>query len=334
MKIIIPMAGMGKRMRPHTLTTPKPLIHLAGKSIVEHLIEEIAFVAQEPIDEVAFIIGNFGQEVEDTLLGCAKKIGAKGSIYYQEEALGTAHAILCAAPSLEDKLVVAFADTLFFADFNISSDKEAVIWTHRVSDPSAFGVVLTNEDGQITGFTEKPSTFVSDQAIIGIYYFKDGENLKNELQYLIDNDIKKGVEYQLTDALQNMMEKGMLFYSENVDEWLDCGNKAATIETNQRVLIRKKSTQYVDASVELINSQIIAPCNIAKGVKIENSIVGPYVSIGEGCMISHALVENSILQTHVNVSQINIRNSMLGHSASVQAKPQQLSISDFSDVNV
>lgn len=325
---------MGKRMRPHTLTTPKPLIHLAGKSIVEHLIEEIAFVAQEPIDEVAFIIGNFGQEVEDTLLGCAKKIGAKGSIYYQEEALGTAHAILCAAPSLEDKLVVAFADTLFFADFNISSDKEAVIWTHRVSDPSAFGVVLTNEDGQITGFTEKPSTFVSDQAIIGIYYFKDGENLKNELQYLIDNDIKKGVEYQLTDALQNMMEKGMLFYSENVDEWLDCGNKAATIETNQRVLIRKKSTQYVDASVELINSQIIAPCNIAKGVKIENSIVGPYVSIGEGCMISHALVENSILQTHVNVSQINIRNSMLGHSASVQAKPQQLSISDFSDVNV
>lgn len=334
MKIIIPMAGMGKRMRPHTLTTPKPLIHLAGKSIVEHLIEEIAFVAQEPIDEVAFIIGNFGQEVEDTLLACAKKIGAKGSIYYQEEALGTAHAILCAAPSLEDKLVVAFADTLFFADFNISSDKEAVIWTHRVSDPSAFGVVLTNEDGQITGFTEKPSTFVSDQAIIGIYYFKDGENLKNELQYLIDNDIKKGVEYQLTDALQNMMEKGMLFYSENVDEWLDCGNKMATIETNQRVLIRKKSTQYVDDSVELINSQIIAPCNIAKGVKIENSIVGPYVSIGEGSMISHALVENSILQTHVNVSQINIRNSMLGHSASVQAKPQQLSISDFSDVNI
>lgn len=334
MKIIIPMAGMGKRMRPHTLTTPKPLIHLAGKSIVEHLIEEIAFVAQEPIDEVAFIIGNFGQEVEDTLLACAKKIGAKGSIYYQEEALGTAHAILCAAPSLEDKLVVAFADTLFFADFNISSDKEAVIWTHRVSDPSAFGVVLTNEDGQITGFTEKPSTFVSDQAIIGIYYFKDGENLKNELQYLIDNDIKKGVEYQLTDALQNMMEKGMLFYSENVDEWLDCGNKMATIETNQRVLIRKKSTQYVDDSVELINSQVIAPCNIAKGVKIENSIVGPYVSIGEGSMISHALVENSILQTHVNVSQINIRNSMLGHSASVQAKPQQLSISDFSDVNI
>lgn len=334
MKIIIPMAGMGKRMRPHTLTTPKPLIHLAGKSIVEHLIEEIAFVAQEPIDEVAFIIGNFGQEVEDTLLACAKKIGAKGSIYYQEEALGTAHAILCAAPSLEDKLVVAFADTLFFADFNISSDKEAVIWTHRVSDPSAFGVVLTNEDGQIRGFTEKPSTFVSDQAIIGIYYFKDGENLKNELQYLIDNDIKKGVEYQLTDALQNMMEKGMLFYSENVDEWLDCGNKMATIETNQRVLIRKKSTQYVDDSVELINSQIIAPCNIAKGVKIENSIVGPYVSIGEGSMISHALVENSILQTHVNVSQINIRNSMLGHSASVQAKPQQLSISDFSDVNI
>ncbi|MEG1572358.1 MAG: sugar phosphate nucleotidyltransferase [Bacteroidales bacterium] len=333
MKIIIPMAGMGKRMRPHTLTTPKPLIHLAGKAIVEHLIEEIASVVKEPIDEVAFIVGHFGTEVEQTLLLAAQRIGAKGSIYYQEEALGTAHAILCAAPSLEGKVVVAFADTLFFAKFDISSDKEAIIWTHHVADPSAFGVVLTNENGQITGFKEKPATFVSDQAIIGIYYFKDGHNLASELQYLIDQDIRKGLEYQLTDALQNMMEKGMLFYSENVDEWLDCGNKDATVATNQRVLIHKTATQYIAPSVELKQSQIIPPCYIAQGVKIENSIVGPYVSIGENAIISHSVIDNSILQTSVNIQHCNLSNSMLGNSAKVKGKSCQLSLSDFSELH-
>ncbi|MFQ3575583.1 MAG: nucleotidyltransferase family protein, partial [Cytophagales bacterium] len=167
MKIIIPMAGMGKRMRPHTLTVPKPLVPIAGKAIVHRLVEDIVKVCGEPVEEVAFIIGNFGKEVEDRLIGIASQVGAKGSIYYQHEALGTAHAIYCAEKSLSGKVVVAFADTLFKADFKLDSSEEGIIWVQKVEDPRPFGVVKIGNDGSITDFVEKPENFVSDLAIIG-----------------------------------------------------------------------------------------------------------------------------------------------------------------------
>ncbi|WP_218186029.1 sugar nucleotidyltransferase [Marinifilum fragile] len=207
MKIIVPMAGMGKRMRPHTLTVPKPLIPIAGKPIVQRLVEEIAKVSNESIEEIAFIIGDFGKEVENQLCAIAENIGAKSSIYYQNEALGTAHAIHCAAESLSGKVVVAFADTLFKADFVLDAEADSVIWVQKVEDPSAFGVVKLDAENRITDFVEKPQEFVSDLAIIGIYYFKDGENLRNELQYLLDNKVVVNGEYQLTDALENMKNK-------------------------------------------------------------------------------------------------------------------------------
>lgn len=194
------MAGRGSRLRPHTLTIPKPLLPIAGKPIVQRLVEDITKVCGEPVDEIAFIIGDFGAEVEKNLVAVAESLGAKGSIYYQEEALGTAHAILCAKESLKGKVVVAFADTLFKADFKLDSDAEGIIWVNKIDDPRAFGVVKLNENNIITDFVEKPQEFVSDLAIIGIYYFKDGAYLKNELQYLIDNDIKEKGEYQLTNA--------------------------------------------------------------------------------------------------------------------------------------
>ena len=171
MKIIVPMAGRGSRLRPHTLTVPKPLIPIAGKPIVQRLVEDIAKVAGENIEEVAFIIGDFGDEVEKSLLQIAERLGAKGSIYRQEEALGTAHAIKCAEQSMTGNVVVAFADTLFRADFTLDTNSDGVIWVKKVEDPSAFGVVKLDDYGFITDFVEKPQTFVSDLAIIGIYYF-------------------------------------------------------------------------------------------------------------------------------------------------------------------
>ena len=222
MKIIVPMAGRGSRLRPHTLTVPKPLIPIAGKPIVQRLVEDITRVCGQKVDEIAFVIGDFGAVVEAELLEIAKSLNAKGAIYHQDEALGTAHAILCAKKALEGPVVVAFADTLFRADFTLDAQKDGIIWVQKVKDPKAYGVVKMNENDVITDFIEKPQEFISDLAIIGIYFFKDGLKLSDELQYLIDNNIKEKGEFQLTNALENMKQKGAEFYPGKVDEWLDC----------------------------------------------------------------------------------------------------------------
>lgn len=322
------MAGMGKRMRPHTLTTPKPLIRFAGKSIVEHLIGQISQAVKEPIEEIAFITGHFGAKTESDLRQAARNIGAKASIYYQEEALGTAHAILCAALSLQGPLVVAFADTLFYCSNRLDTTQDSVIWTKRVPDPSAFGVVLTDADQRITGFVEKPKTPVSDLAIIGIYFFKDGENLRNELQYLIDHNVRKGNEYQLTDALQNMMEKGLRFYSEPVEEWLDCGNKEATVQTHARVL--EHQGHSVDAGAQVEQSVIVPPCHIAAGAVISHSVVGPYVTVDAGSKIERSVVSDTIVQQNASIENTVLRHSMIGNEAYAQSEARMLNLGDFS----
>lgn len=330
MKIIVPMAGMGKRMRPHTLTTPKPLIPIAGKSIVQRLVEDIAGACSEKVDEIAFIIGRFGKETEENLKKIASDLGAKGSIFYQDEALGTAHAILCAKESLKGKVVVAFADTLFKADFKMDDSQEGIIWVQKVEDPKPFGVVKVDDKNHITEFVEKPTQFVSDLAIIGIYYFKDGENLRKELEYLITNDIKDKGEYQLTSALENMKNKGIKFTPGKVIEWLDCGNKDSTVYTNQRILEFNKGNNLVSKSHLSHNSVIIEPCYIGENVKLINSVVGPHVSIGNNSVIEDSVIRNSIVQTHSKISCANIHNSMFGNYVDFKSSNSELSIGDYS----
>lgn len=325
------MAGMGKRMRPHTLTVPKPLIPVGGKPIVQRLVEDITKVCGEKVDEIAFVIGrNFGAETEKNLVEIAEKQGAKGSIYYQEEALGTAHAIMCAEPVLKGKTVVAFADTLFKADFVMDTNKEGVIWVQRIDDPRQFGVVKLDKEGVITDFVEKPQEFVSDLAIIGIYYFKDGEYLKSELKYLLDNGIKDKGEYQLTNALENMKQKGTKFVPGKVTEWLDCGNKDATVFTNHRVLEFDKGKKELHAaSAKIVNSVVIEPCFIGENVTITNSIVGPHVSLGANCKVDDAIIKNSIIQQNSKVCSAHLVNSMIGNHAEVYGKAVDLNLGDY-----
>ncbi|MBA3829500.1 MAG: nucleotidyltransferase [Taibaiella sp.] len=332
MNIIIPMAGMGKRMRPHTLTTAKPLIPIAGKPIVQRLVEDIIATANEKVEEIAFIIGpSFGSDVEKHLCAVAESMGAKGKICYQENPQGTAHAILCAADSLKGNVFIAFADTLFKATFSIDTSKDAIVWTQRVEDPTQFGVVKQNADGVIEAFVEKPAEFVSDLAIIGVYYFKDGKLLKKELQRLIDNNIKLKGEYQLTDAMDHMLQNGVKFYTGEVEEWLDCGNKDATIYTNQRILeIKKDTEQLVAKSAKITNSVIIAPCYIGEGVIITNSVIGPHVSLEAGVQVSDSRVYNSIIQTSSIVKNAQLGNSLIGKSVNYTEKPKELSLGDFS----
>lgn len=327
------MAGMGKRMRPHTLTVPKPLLPIAGKPIVQRLVEDIAAVCNDQINTVAFIIGDFGLETEIQLIKIAESIGAQGKIYYQDEALGTAHAVMCATPDLTGEVIVAFADTLFKAEFDLDKSADGIIWVHKVENPSQFGVVKMDENQVITDFIEKPVEFVSDLAIIGIYYFKDGDNLLNEINYLIDNDIKEKGEYQLTNALENMKNKGLVFKPGEVQEWLDCGNKDATVFTNQRILEIKKQEFNIDPQLLNNGNQIIEPCFIDSDVEIHNSVIGPHVSIGKGTVIKNSKISNSILQKKCNIENIEFTNSMIGNFVQINGDSQEFSIGDFSTLN-
>jgi glucose-1-phosphate thymidylyltransferase len=332
MNIIIPMAGMGKRMRPHTLTTPKPLIPIAGKPIVQRLVEDIVATANEPIEEIAFIIApDFGKEVEENLLQIASRLNAKGKIYHQLQAHGTAHAILCASDALHGNVFIAFADTLFKATFSIDTKKDAIVWTQKVDDPSAFGVVKLSGKNEIEAFVEKPKEFVSDLAIIGVYYFNDGANLRKELQRLIDQDIKCKGEYQITDAMDHMLQNGMKFYTDQVDEWLDCGNKDATLYTNARILdIKRNDEQMISPSLQQENSTIIQPCYIGERVIIKNSVIGPNVSIEGNCVIEDSRISGSIIRENSIVKNARLDNSLIGKNVSYIDKSAELSLGDYS----
>ena len=327
------MAGRGSRLRPHTLTVPKPLIPVAGKPIVHRLVEDIAGVLNQKIDEVAFIIHeSFGKKVEEDLIAIAQKLGARGTIYYQNEALGTGHAIMCAKDSLSGPAVIAYADTLIRADFDLDTTADSVIWVKQVDQPEAFGVVNLNANGEIIELVEKPKEFVSDLAVIGIYYFKDIAVLKNELQSVLDNNIIHGGEYQINDGIKQMMAKGMKFVLGKVDEWMDCGNKNVTVETNTRMLgfLHNDGENLVSADVKLENATIIPPCSIAEDVVLINTTVGPNVSLGKGCHVIDSTIKNSLIQTHAHIKNANLDNAMIGNHVNFDGNFTSISIGDYS----
>ena len=334
MKIIVPMAGIGSRLRPHTLTIPKPLTLIAGKPIVQRLVEDIVEVVHQKVEEIAFVIGpTFPADTESKLMSIAEGMGAKGSVYIQETALGTAHAIQCAKEALEGPCVVAFADTLFRADFKLDEDADGAIWVKQVEEPSAYGVVKLSE-GVITDFVEKPVEFVSDLAIIGIYYFKNGEILREEIQYLLDNDIREKGEYQLTNALENMKSKGLRFVPGKVSEWMDCGNKEITVETNGKILqfAREAGQNLISKTVSLNGSKIIEPCYIGENVILNNSTIGPGVSIGDNSKVENSKIRNSLIQTHTTIENADLEGAMIGNHAHYNGEFKSISIGDYSEL--
>ncbi|MDA9316757.1 sugar phosphate nucleotidyltransferase [Polaribacter sp.] len=337
MKIIVPMAGIGSRLRPHTLTIPKPLTVIAGKPIVQRLVEDITAVVDQKIDEIAFIIGpvakGFPADTKENLLKIAAELGTKGSVYIQEEALGTAHALYCAKDSLSGPCVVAYADTLFKADFKLDASADGAIWVKQVEDPSAFGVVKV-EGGFITDFIEKPKDFVSDLAIIGIYYFKDGDRVRKEVEYLVDNDLKENNEYQLTNVLETLKREGANFIPGKVDAWMDCGKKDPTVDTNKQVLSfeHDAGNNLVSKDVVLDNSTIIQPCFIGANVVLKNTKIGPYVSIGANSVVSDSTIKNSLIQSNVVIKNADLELAMIGNHAKYNGKYTSVSIGDYTEL--
>lgn len=336
MKIIVPMAGRGSRLRPHSLTVPKPLIPVAGQPIVHRLVKDIAKVLDQPVDEIAFVLGDpawFGDDVVSSLEALAKSLGAKASIYRQDQPLGTGHAIMCAKPSLSGPAVIAYADTLIRADFKLDPEADSVIWTKKVDNPEAYGVVKLNDKSDIIELVEKPKQFVSDQAVIGIYYFKDVAVLKEKLQEILDENITNGGEYQINDGIKRMMAEGKIFKTGTVDEWMDCGNKAITVETNRRMLGFLEADgeeQLVADSAKLENTTLIEPCFIGENVVLENCTIGPFVSIGEGTTIKNATLKNSLIQSHTEIKNANLEDAMIGNHVYYNGEFTKVSLGDYS----
>ena len=329
------MAGRGSRLRPHSLTIPKPLLPVAGTPIVYQLVNEIARVLDTPVDEVAFVLGDpvfFDEEVEKQLIALAHSLGAEATIYRQDEPLGTGHAIMCAKASLSGPAVVAYADTLIRADFDLDPNADAVIWVKQVENPSAYGVVELNKENQIVGLVEKPESFVSDQAVIGIYYFKDIAILKEKLEKVVEKQLLPGQEYQINDGILAMLEEGYHFHPGLVKEWMDCGNPQITLDTNTQMLkiLEQENQAMVAADVLLENSQLIPPCYIGEGVVIKDSTVGPYVTLGKGTQVYKSKMTHCLVQNDTEIHNATLERAMLGNKVYFNGNFSEISIGDYS----
>ena len=334
MNIIIPMAGWGSRLRPHSLTVPKPMMPVAGDPIVAGLCKSLIQLAGKA-DCLHFVIReDFGKEVEDKLKEIARDLDAECRIDYQTEPLGTAHAILCASSSLEGEVIIGFADTLFEATFDLDPTADATIWVKQVDDPRAFGVVNLNASNRIESFEEKPQNPKSDLAIIGVYHFKDAADIRREMQHLIDHDIQSKGEYQLTDALEKLRQKGTVFVPGVVNQWMDCGNKNITVKSNAQMLdIHAKNGELIMEG-EVHNSVLIQPVFISKGCVIENSVVGPHVTLGRDTQVKSSVVSNCLIQHKSQIINANIKDSMIGSNCVIEGRASDLSVGDYTKVEL
>lgn len=329
MKLIVPMAGRGTRLRPHTHVTPKPLLPVVGRTMVERIVETFGGVLPG-FDEAVFILGpDFGDDVRQALTDISARHGMKAHFAVQTQALGTGHAVLQAAPWLDGECIVVFADTLFGMDAAPDLDADAVIWVKNVDDPRRFGVVVKDGD-RITAFVEKPQEPISNEAIIGIYYVRDGAALLASLQYLMDENVTGvGGEYQLTDALDRMLNEGQVFKTATVTEWLDCGTIPALMETNAVVLAQEGENRK-EGTVE--NSTIVEPVYIGPGARVENAVVGPYAAIHGDAVVRGSVVRNTIVFEGATIEDANLDQSLVGHKAEVRGFSGTLNIGDHATV--
>ncbi|WP_185871114.1 sugar phosphate nucleotidyltransferase [Blattabacterium cuenoti] len=340
MKIIIPMAGKGSRLHPHTLKIPKPFIPIAGKTILKRLLESLSkLIKIFSINEIVFIIGKNNNEyfnIEKNLINLSNDIGINPIIYYQKNPLGTADALLKAKNSLVGPIIIIFSDTLFYNknfenELNRKYEYDNIIWTKKINNPNLFGVVKCNSLGLITHFIEKPNNYISNLAIIGIYYFKNGLLLKKELESILYKD-EQG-EYQLTSVLENMRKKGTNFFSKEVNEWMDFGCKKTVISSNSKILsieYSKKNNKLIHKKSIIKNSLIINPCYIDENTIIKDSIIGPYVSIGKFTKINNSNIKESIIFDNTKINFAILRNSIIGNYCSYIEKEKEINLGDYS----
>jgi glucose-1-phosphate thymidylyltransferase len=328
MKIVIPMAGYGTRLRPHTWSKPKPLITVAGKPVLGHVLD--MFKTIPDIDEVVFIVGYLGEQVKTYVGETYPHLNARYIV--QEEMLGQSHAIWLAREGLQGPMLMVFVDTLIETDlsFLIAEDAEAVAWVKEVSDPRRFGVAKIGQDNEVQRLIEKPSDMSINLALVGFYYFKHAETLIEAIEHqMVQKNHLKG-EYYLADAINIMLEGGLRMRVEMVDAWQDCGKPDALLETNRYLLDHGRDNSTEAAGRDDI--VVIPPVYIDPTAEVHSSIIGPYVSVSAHCVIERASIRDSIVDAHAHITNTIINQSLIGHSATVTGRERTLNLGDSSEV--
>ena len=328
MKIIIPMAGRGTRLRPHTLIRPKPLVKVAGKTMLEHILDHFKNV---DFSEIIFITNNQKDKVEEFV---RKNYKFKARFIEQKVADGSAGAIMLAREFVDEDVYILYVDTLFDADLSVikkvlkDTNTGGLIWAKEVEDYQRFGVLITDKEGYITKFVEKPKEPISKLAAIGMYYVKDYKLMFEGIEYLYKHKIMLNGEYFFTDALTYMIDHNARLKTAPVKGWYDCGTFTELIKTNQILLER---IHAVNSKTK--NCVIIPPVYIDKNVILENSVIGPYVSVASGCIIKNSIIKNSIIDCNTALSEVKLRDSTLGENVTLSDTCKKINLGDYSEVN-
>ncbi len=320
MRLLIPVAGRGTRLRPHTLLHPKPLLNVAGKPIIAHILDGIPM---EYVDDIVLIINPDGERIKRFVKDYS---GKETYAVVQKEPLGLGHAIYTASTYLEGDVLIILGDTIVEADLTENvSKREDFLGLKEVDDPKRFGVAMLDRDGLIYELEEKPEKPKSRFALVGLYYITDAVSLRDALSYIVENDVKTRGEYQLTDALSILLKKGWRPKPLFIDGWYDCGKVDALLETN-RILLSKKTRTY-----DFPTSLIIPPVYIGSNVEIEYSIIGPYVTINDGAVIKNSILRNTIVNGGAYIESFVLEGSLIGRNAVIKGSSRKLNIADYSE---
>jgi glucose-1-phosphate thymidylyltransferase len=333
MKLIIPMAGRGTRVRPHSHVTPKPLLAVKGRSMVERIVDTFNRVLPRGLDEGVFVLGpDFGEGVRAQLRDICERHGMQPHFAVQEEALGTAHAVGAARAHLQGEGIVVFADTVFEMEPGVRLEgADVVAWVKEVDDPRRFGVAVREGD-HVVAFVEKPAEPISNEALIGIYYVRDLSRLAREIDRLVEEDVRgPSGEFYLTDAFDHMLKEGAVFKTATVTTWLDCGTLPALMETTRYILGKERD----DLHQGIVRASILHdPVYVGPGATVTDSIVGPNVAIEAGAIVQGSIVRESIVFASAQVHNAMLSHSLIGQHAEVQGRPDVVNVGDHSTLGI
>lgn len=323
MRAVIPVAGIGTRLKPHTYTTPKVLLNVGGKPMLGHILDKLL---EEEVYKVTFVIGHLGNQIKDYVESEYPSI--KADFIEQKKMEGLGHAIYTAIPTFDDKeIFIILGDTVFDVYLkDVFKNKQSALGVKKVDDPARFGVAVL-ENGFIKKLVEKPTTPISNLALVGLYYIANADVLVKSLNKLVEKDIRTKGELQLTDALQMMLDDGEKMKTFDVDGWYDCGKPETLLSTNKFLLDKKSSSRKFE------NAVIISPSYIADDAKIDNSVIGPYATIDKGCIIKESVIKNSIVGANSQVSKAMLSGSIIGNNTVVKGAFKRLNIGDSTEID-